>query len=71
MLALAVHAELIPRAWRCLPTPWTFIAHVTPKARSLRLAFGLHFDGRVISEQGWPRPNQLADMGGQRFQQRC
>jgi hypothetical protein len=48
MLALAVHAELIPRAWRCLPTPWTFIAHVTPEARSLRLAFGLHLDGRVI-----------------------
>ena len=70
MFTLPILAELIPDAGRGSPTPWSFIAHIAPKARCLRLAFGLHLDGRVIGEQGGSCPDQLADMCGQRLQQR-
>lgn len=48
-----------------------FLAHIAPEARCLRLALGLHLDGCIVGEQGWPRANQLADMGCQWCQKRC
>jgi hypothetical protein len=72
MLALAICAELIPRAGRGITAPRAFIAHITPEPRGLRLLWlqlALQFDGRVIGKKRRACPDQLADMIGQRFQQ--
>src|SRR5690606_563995 len=38
MFPLSVHAELIPRAGRCLSAPWAFIADVAPEPGGLGFA---------------------------------
>ena len=71
MLPLAIHAELIPRTGRRLPTPRAFVTHVAPQSRGLGLSsfpLGLHFDGGIVSKEGWSGPHQLADVFGQGFQ---
>ena len=72
MFALAIHAELRPRTGRGVPAPRAFIAHITPQPGGPGLPClepGLQFDRCVIGKKCRPRPDQLADMIGQRFQQ--
>jgi hypothetical protein len=73
MLALAIHAELIPRTGRGLSLPWALVAHITPEPRGfglLRSSFGLQLYRCVVSKQRWPCADQLTNMIGQWFQQR-
>ncbi len=72
MLALAIRAELVPRAGRRIPTLRALIAYITPEPRGLRLLrlqFALQLDRRVIGKKYRACPDQLADMIGQWFQQ--
>ncbi len=72
MLTLAIHAELIPRTRWGIATPSAFIAHITPQPCSLGLLcleFGLQLYRRIVGKKRRTRPDQLADMICQRFQQ--
>jgi len=75
VLALAVHAELVPGTGRSRPTPGALIAHVAPESGGFglcRVRPHLQLYGGVVCKQGWPRPDQFADVFGQRLQQgRC
>ena len=65
VFALTIRAELIPRAWGRIPTPWAFIAHIAPEPRCLGLLglqLALQFDRRVIGEERGACPDQFADV---------
>lgn len=71
--ALAIHAELVPRARWSLPTPRPFIAHIAPHAGGLgfaRLASDLHFDRRVIRKQSGAGADQASYVVRQALQER-
>lgn len=73
VLAFAIHTELISRARRGLPLPWSFIAHIAPEPRGFGLlyfCFGLQLYRWVTSKERGAYADQLADMIGQWFQQR-
>ncbi len=74
VLSLPVHAELIPGAGGRLSTPWTLVTDIAPEPRGVGLAglrAGLHLDRGIIGKHGRARARQLADVIGQRLQQRC
>ena len=75
VLALSINAELIPGAWWRCPAPRAFVPDITPKPGRFgfcRVSAHLQFYGSIVCKQGWPRPDQFADMLGQRLQQgRC
>ena len=73
MGTLAIHAELVPSTGRGLTAPRPFVADIAPHPRGLgfaRLAPSLHLDRGVVCEQRMTDAHQLADMVGQRFQER-
>jgi len=73
MGALAIHAELIPGAGRGLAAPRPFIADIAPHPRGLGsagLASDLHLDRGVVGEERGAGAGQLAEMVGQRLQER-
>ncbi len=75
VLTLAIDAELIPgTGWRC-PAPRAFVADITPEPGGFglcRVGAHLQFYRGVVGKQGGPRPDQFADVLGQRLQQgRC
>ena len=68
VLAFPVRAEFVPCGWWGLAGPGPFIAHIGPDARRRTFLFGLHLDGRVISENGLSGADMPTDGIGQRFQ---
>lgn len=72
MLARPIDAELIPSAgWR-VPAPRALVPHVAPEPGGFglrRVGPHLQFNGGVVRKQGWTRPDQFADVRGQRLQQ--
>lgn len=73
VLTLSIHAELVPSAGWSLPAPGALIAHVAPEPGGLgRVSAHLQFCRCIVRKKRRVRPDQRADVLGQRLQQsRC